>query len=213
MSVVARTSPRRKSRRRPGVASRKRSWLVSFGAATRLRSSHTSDSGMWRRMSTTSRAGTTEMKKQPRHPQSGPKAYASAGWTNPPMTEAIAIPSGAPVCITAANRPRIRAGKVSPTRVCPVAHSPPTPRPVITRQTASHAAPCANPHRNAPSEYTRIVQERTVFRPNRSASHPNTMPPSAVAASVVPTRSESDESERASDFLIGMSRNENSIRS
>ena len=193
--------------------SRNLTWLVSCGAARRLRSSQTSDSGMWRRMSTTRSAGATEMKKQPRQPHSGPNAFASAGSTNPPITEATAMPSGAPVCITAAKRPRIRAGNVSPTSVCPVAHSPPTPRPVMIRHTASHAAPCANPHSSAPSEYTRIVHESTVLRPKRSASQPKTMPPSAVAASVVPTSRESDESESPSDFLIGMTRNENSIRS
>ncbi len=153
------------------------------------------------------------MKKQPRHPHSGPNALASAGSTKPPMTEATAMPSGAPVCITAAKRPRMRAGNVSPTSVCPVAHSPPTPRPVMTRHTASHAASCAKPDRNAPTEYTRIVHESTVLRPKRSASQPNTMPPSAVAASVVPTSRESEESESPSERLIGMTRNENSIRS
>ena len=92
------------------------------------------------------------MKKHPRHASSSPIAVARAGSRKPPTTDASAMPSGAPVCITAAKRARMRAGNVSPTSVCPVAHSPPTPSPVMTRKTSSHAAPRANPQANVPSE-------------------------------------------------------------
>ena len=46
--------------------------------------------------------------------------------------------------------PRTFAGNVSPTYVCPVAHSPPTPNPVITRNRRRNQRFGESPLRNVP---------------------------------------------------------------
>ena len=128
MSASARTSPRMKSLRRTGSASSSTSQPRRAQLApSRFLASQTSDSGMCFRMKTTRRAGSRETKKQARQPQSSPNHDTNRGSRKDPTTEARRMPRGAPVCMTAAKRARILAGKVSPMRVCPVAHSPPTP--------------------------------------------------------------------------------------
>ena len=96
-------------------------------------------------------------------------------------------PTGAPVCMIAAKRARSFAGNVSPTSVCPVAHSPPTPSPVTTRKRRSAPSPGANPQSSVPSEYVRIVIDSTGLRPKRSAIHPTMTPPTAVAPRLAPS--------------------------
>ena len=154
----------------------------------RFRSSHTSDSGNLFRIKRTSSAGKTERKKHNRHPISGA--------TNPPTSDASTIPNGAPVCITAPYLPRTLGGKDSPTYVWPVAHSPPTPRPVIILKSSSTSSDEANPHRNVPTLYVSIVHCSTLFRPKRSERIPKITPPIAVAARDAPRTYESPTFER-----------------
>ena len=126
----------------------------------------------------TIKAGTPERIKVNRQPISGA--------TNPPISDASATPTGAPVCINAPNLPLIFPGMVSETNVCPVAHSPPTPKPVIILNTIKLSILKAKPLNTVPMLYAKIVHCRTVFLPYLSESNPKITPPRAVAARLIP---------------------------
>ena len=103
---------------------------------------HTSDSGSLFLMIITRAAGSTERRKHALQPMAGSR--------NPPTTDARTMPNGAPVCMKAAYLALTSGGKVSPTYVCPVAYSPPTPIPVITQNSTRKGRLGEKPLRNVP---------------------------------------------------------------
>ena len=105
-------------------------------------SSQTSDSGICRRMKTTSSAGSADRMKTARQPITG------ASWR--PAIDAKNRANAEPLCRYEPYRPRTCGGTVSPTSACATAHSPPTPMPVIARASISDQKPTAIPDSSVP---------------------------------------------------------------
>ena len=86
-------------------------------------------------------------------------------------------PSGSPICIRAPPLPRCAGDQVSATRAAPQVQAPPMPSPARKRSTSiqrTDGAKAVRPEKTAYSN-TQTIRPRT--RPIRSASQPNTMPP------------------------------------
>src|SRR5688572_19641513 len=81
-------------------------------------------------------------------------------------------------------RTRCSAGQVSLTSTAPDAHSPPMPKPSRIRQAINCHKVCDVAAPNEQMEKMRIVAIRALVRPARSATIPNTIPPTADVTSV-----------------------------
>jgi hypothetical protein len=89
-----------------------------------------------------------------------------------------------PDCVIPIAFPRCSAGHVSATRTVPADHSAPSPNPTSERHNSNSANEWDVAIIAVKIEYVRIEPISTRVRPNRSASTPANVPPSAAAASV-----------------------------
>jgi hypothetical protein len=74
--------------------------------------------------------------------------------------------------MTRSTAPRTRAGMSSSTAEWMAEYSPPTPAPVMTRQTRNHINFMENAVRMLPARNTARVIMNSFLRPSRSASRP-----------------------------------------
>src|SRR5678815_2665975 len=81
-------------------------------------------------------------------------------------------------------RVRSSGGQVSLTSTAPEAHSPPMPKPSTMRHAMSCQSVCDVAAPNEQTEKMRMVAMRARVRPARSATMPNTIPPTADVTSV-----------------------------
>ncbi len=88
-------------------------------------------------------------------------------------------PTGAAVYKSAPASTRRCSGTTSATMAAPAAHSPPMPSDAMMRKNTSVAMFGANAHAAVPIAYIIIVSSSVRVRPRRSATRPNTIPPTA----------------------------------
>ena len=74
------------------------------------------------------------------------------GMIKNPAIAARATPTGSPACSAAEARPRSFASTASASMPCPMAHSPPTPRPTISLPKRKKPTVGASPLMSEPSE-------------------------------------------------------------
>src|SRR5712671_7072576 len=113
------------------------------------RPSHISDSGTPRRIHNVSSAGRIPRKNTARHPK-----YRDTG---PATSAAAAKPRAHELCTIEIALARNSVGQLSATRVAPVFHSPPIPRPSTNLAAASIAMLVAKPEANEHTEYVRML--------------------------------------------------------
>ena len=90
-----------------------------------------------------------------------------------------------PLCTDPTALPRCCARITSPMSTAPAAHSPPKPRPIRARQTASCSKFCVKPCRKVKNANHTMVICKVRTRPKQSASMPANHPPNADSSSVL----------------------------